>query len=86
MLKISQSWEVGGDKEGGRGKDCQRTCIKDTWTKPKGGRIDSGRWVWLGWVGVVGRKWRQLYLPTIKTKGNRKENKNAFSVKKKKKN
>ena len=37
------------------------TCIKDTWTKPKGGRIEGGRWGWVGWEGVVGRKWRQLY-------------------------
>lgn len=28
--------------------------------------MDSGRWGWLGWVGVMGRKWRQLYLTTIK--------------------
>ena len=25
------------------------TSIKDTWTKPKGGRIEGGRWGWLGW-------------------------------------
>ena len=24
------------------------TCIKDTWTKPKGGRIEGGRCGWLG--------------------------------------
>ena len=24
------------------------TCIKDTWTKPKGGRITGGKWGWLG--------------------------------------
>ena len=34
------------------------TCIKDTWTKPKEGRIEGGRWGWLGWGGW---KWRQLY-------------------------
>ena len=36
--------EVGGDNEGERGKGHQGRCIKDTWTKPKGGRIEGGRW------------------------------------------
>ena len=36
------------------------TCIKEPWTKPKGGRIKSGKWGWLGWGRVVGE--RQLYL------------------------
>ena len=35
---------MGGRKEGFSG-----TCIKDTWTKPKRGRIKGGRWGWLGW-------------------------------------
>ena len=47
----------GGKREGFSG-----TCIKDTWTKPKGvgSRVESGD----GWGGggVVGGKWRQLYL------------------------
>ena len=47
-------------RKGGKGH--QGTCRKDTWTKPKGGRIEGGRWGWVGWEGVVGRKWRQLYL------------------------
>ena len=47
---------------GGRGKGHQGTYIKDTWTKPKGDRIKGERWVVLGWKGVVGGKWRQLYL------------------------
>ena len=38
------------------------TCIKDTWTKPKQGRIKGGKWGWLQWWEVVGAKWRQLYL------------------------
>ena len=25
------------------------TTIKDTWTKPKWGKIKGGRWGWLGW-------------------------------------
>ena len=32
------------------------TCIKDTWTKPKGGRIEGGRWGWLEWGGHGERK------------------------------
>ena len=28
---------------GGKGKGHQGTCIKDTWTKPKGGRVEGGR-------------------------------------------
>ena len=53
----------------------QGTYIKDTWTKPKGGRIEGGRWGMGGVGGVVGRKWRQLYL-----------NNNKKSLKKKKTN
>ena len=45
---------MGGDNEEKRGQCCQGTCIKDSWTKPKGGRIESGRWGWLGWWGMVG--------------------------------
>ena len=44
------------------GKGCQGTCIKDTWTKPKGCRIKDGIWGWVGKEVVVGGKWRQLYL------------------------
>ena len=40
---------MGGDVVEIRGKDCQRTCIKDTWIKLKVGRIEGGRWGWLGW-------------------------------------
>ena len=54
--------EVGEDNGGKRGKGCQGTCIKDTWTKLKWGRIEDGRWGWLGWEGVMGGKLRQLYL------------------------
>ena len=51
--------EVGGDIGGLRGKGHQGTCIKDTWTKPKGSRVGGGD----SWSrGVVGVKWRQLYL------------------------
>ena len=39
----------------------QGTCIKDPWTKPKWGRIEGGRWGWVGWGKVVAGKWRQLY-------------------------
>ena len=29
---------------GGNGEGFSGTCIKDTWTKPKGARIKGGRW------------------------------------------
>ena len=31
------------------------TCIKDTWTKSKEGRIKGGKWAWLGveWGGEM---------------------------------
>ena len=39
-----------GDNEGKKGKSCQGTCIKDPWTKLKGGRIEGVRreseWGW----------------------------------------
>ena len=51
-----------GDNGGKKGKGHQGTCIKDPWKKPKGDRIEGGRWGRLGWGGVMGRKWIQLYL------------------------
>ena len=36
----------GGGKQGKQGKGNQGTCIKDTWTKPKGSRIEGGRLRW----------------------------------------
>ena len=39
-----------------RGRGFSGTSIKDTWTKPKRGRIKGGKWGWLGWRGVVGGK------------------------------
>ena len=53
---------MGGDNRGKKGKGCQGTCIKDPWTKSKGGRIEGGRWGWVGQGRVVEGKWRQLYL------------------------
>ena len=32
-------------------KGCQGTCVKDTWTKPKGSGTEGGR---LGFVGRMG--------------------------------
>ena len=52
---------MGGDDGGKREKGYQGTCIKDTRTKPKGGRIKGGRWGWVGMGGVRGNG-RQLYL------------------------
>ena len=34
---------------GKQGTGGQGICIKDPWTKPKGGRIEGGRWEWVGW-------------------------------------
>ena len=31
-----------GNNRGKKGKDCQGTCIKDTWAKPKESRINVG--------------------------------------------
>ena len=39
---------------GKRGKGCQGTCVKDRGTKPNVGRIEGGRWGWLGWVAWQG--------------------------------
>ena len=39
---------------GGKGEDFSGTSIKDTWTKPKWGRVKAGKWGWLGWGEVVG--------------------------------
>ena len=38
---------MGEDDSGKKGKGCQGTCIKDTWTKSKEGRIKGGKWGWL---------------------------------------
>ena len=51
--------EEGEDSGGG---NCQGTCIKDTWTKPKRGRIEGRRWEIAGVGESDGGKWRQLYL------------------------
>ena len=45
---------MGGDNGGKGEKGGQGTCIRDPWTKPKGNRIEEGRWGWMGWGGVVG--------------------------------
>ena len=63
---IETRGEVGGDNEWKRGKGLQETCIKDPWTKTKWGRIQGGRWGWVGWGEWWGGKWRQLYLNTNK--------------------
>ena len=42
-------------------KGHQGTCLKDTLTKPKEGRIEVERWGWVEQGVVVGGKWRQLY-------------------------
>ena len=43
------------------GRGDYRNYYKGHRDKTKGeGGSKGGRWVWLGWVGVVGRKCRQL--------------------------
>ena len=42
---MSDEEDNGGKRRGG----FSGTCIKDTWTKPKRGRIKGGKWAWLGW-------------------------------------
>ena len=51
------------------------TCIKDTWTKPKGNRINGGQWRWLGWETVVGGNGDNCSWTAIKTKCEKKERK-----------
>ena len=53
--------EEEGDNGRKKGKCCQGTCIKNTWTKPEDGGIEGGRWVLVEQERVAGRKWRQLY-------------------------
>ena len=43
---------MGEANGGGRRKGCQGTSIKDTWTKPKGSRIEGGKWRCLKVGGV----------------------------------
>ena len=62
--------EVGADNGGKRRKVI---CIKDPWTKPKGGRIDCERWGWLGWVSVIWGQLRQLYLNNNKKRERKKK-------------
>ena len=42
-----------------KGKGHQETCIKERWTKPKGGKIESGRCD--GWNGMR-RAWETIVL------------------------
>ena len=39
---------------GENGEGFSGTCIKDTWTKPKGGSIKGGKCGWLGLGGSGG--------------------------------
>ena len=47
---------------GGKGGRVVRNMYKGHMDKAKAGRIEGGRWGWLGWGGWWGGKWRQLYL------------------------
>ena len=70
-----------GKKRKGR----QGTCMKDPWTKPKGDRIEGGRWGWVGQGKVVAAKRRQLYLNNNKKNmsGGKKQNQTKPLQKKK---
>ena len=49
---------MGGDTGGrGKGEGYSGTCIKDTWTKPKGGRIKGEK---VGMAGVGGSSGRKM--------------------------
>ena len=64
----------GGGRRLQEKKGRQGTCIKDTWPKPKGGRIEGGRCGCLGFRGSGGGKWRQLYLNNNKKRKNKTSN------------
>ena len=67
-----------GDNRRKKGKGHKGTCIRDTWTKPKGVRIEGGRQGMDG-VGSGGGKWRQLYLnKNFKNSINKKKGKNKI--------
>ena len=51
---------------GGKGEGVFRNMYEGHMDKTKGGRIEGGRWGWLGLRGLVGVKWRQLYLKNNK--------------------
>ena len=57
-LEQTDSNQRGGGGHNGenRGKGHQGTCIKDTWTKPKEGTIEGGKWGWVGW----GEWWEEV--------------------------
>ena len=65
---------------GKKGEDLSGTRIKDAWTKPNGGRMEGGRWGWLGLGGSGRGKWRQLYLKNNKKK-QKHETKDMFGLK-----
>ena len=56
---------MGEDNGGGR-RRVSGTSIKDTWTKAKGGRIEGGRWGWLGWGVWWGENGDNCVCTTIK--------------------
>ena len=69
---------------GGKGEGFSGTCIKQPWTKPKGGRIKGGKWGWLGWGGMVAGKQRPLNLNNNK-KCEKNKSKSQLYVKNRKK-
>ena len=52
-IEIKNKWTTTRGERGGYNgektrKGHQGTCIKDTWTKPKGDKIKGEKWGWLG--------------------------------------
>ena len=58
---------------GGKGEGLSRNMYKGHVDKLKEGRIEGRRWDCLVCGGVVGRKWRQLYLNNNKKREREKE-------------
>ena len=53
---------------GKEGEGLLRNMYKGPIHKAKGGKIEGGRWGWVGQGKVVAGKWRQLYLNNNKKK------------------
>ena len=61
MLREKLKVSLKCKKEGIVGREVFRNYYKGHMDKTKGeGGSRGGRWVWMGWGGVVGRKCRQL--------------------------
>ena len=66
-VEQTDSNQRGGGREitGKKGKSHQGTCIKDSWTKPKVGKIKGGRWWEVAQGKTVAGKWNNCAQTTI---------------------